>query len=180
MNEFIMRLNKTNLARKTRDSNKPFTQKFLFIQPNFRMIFLIIRTKFSFELRTISYFRHWTDDHCCKNSLSSLHISIHHSTFCASLHVKTSLAMRQTETIIMISSIHCSLCLYSANQETDIMRLAKGVDFGGGQPGRTLPQIGTRPCIYQVLPYFPPKCEFANPVFLAGLRQCAWLRVSFF
>src|SRR6218665_2994797 len=26
----------------------------------------------------------------CTNSLSSLHISIHHCTFCASLHVKTS------------------------------------------------------------------------------------------
>src|SRR6218665_1573500 len=27
--------------------------------------------------------------HRCKNSLSSLHISVHHCTFCASLHVKT-------------------------------------------------------------------------------------------
>src|SRR6218665_1816601 len=29
----------------------------------------------------------------CTNSLSSLHISIHHFTFCASLHVKTSPAL---------------------------------------------------------------------------------------
>src|SRR6218665_2942647 len=28
--------------------------------------------------------------HHCKNSLPSLHISVHHCTFCASLHVKTS------------------------------------------------------------------------------------------
>src|SRR6218665_2629921 len=45
-----------------------FIKKFLFIQPNFQMTF----------------FCH------CTNSLSSLHISIHHCTFCASLHVKTS------------------------------------------------------------------------------------------
>jgi len=49
-------------------------------------LFLVIRTKFSIELHTIAYFRHWTDDYYCKNGLSSLHISIHHSTFCASLH----------------------------------------------------------------------------------------------
>src|SRR6218665_2023579 len=46
----------------------------------------ICKAKFSIELHPIAYFRHWTDDHYCKNSLSSLHISIHHSTFCASLH----------------------------------------------------------------------------------------------
>jgi len=28
--------------------------------------------------------------HHCTNSLSSLHISVHHCTFCASLHTKTS------------------------------------------------------------------------------------------
>ena len=42
--------------------------KFLFIQPNFQMTFICH----------------------CTNSLSSLHISIHNCTFCASLHVKTS------------------------------------------------------------------------------------------
>src|SRR6218665_468041 len=47
-------------------------KKFLFIQPNFRMTF----------------FCH------CTNSLSSLHILIHHYTFCASLHVKTSPGVR--------------------------------------------------------------------------------------
>src|SRR6218665_3016420 len=45
-----------------------FTPKFLSIHPNFRMTFF----------------------HYCTNSLSSLHISSHHCTFCASLHVKTS------------------------------------------------------------------------------------------
>src|SRR6218665_1066920 len=44
-----------------------FTQKFLFIQPNFPMIFF----------------------YYCTNNPSSLHISSHHCTFCASLHVKT-------------------------------------------------------------------------------------------
>jgi len=45
-----------------------FTKKCLFIQPNFRM--------------TVFVTAH-------ADSLSSLHISIHHYTFCASLHVKT-------------------------------------------------------------------------------------------
>src|SRR6218665_1538110 len=31
----------------------------------------------------IVYFGYWTDDHYCTNSLSSLHISSHHCTFCA-------------------------------------------------------------------------------------------------
>jgi len=31
--------------------------------------------------------------HQCKNNLSSLHISVHHCTFCASLHVKASPAL---------------------------------------------------------------------------------------
>jgi len=38
----------------------------------------------------IVYFDRWTDDHCCTNSLSSLHISSRNCTFCASLPVKTS------------------------------------------------------------------------------------------
>ena len=71
--------------------NNLFPQKCLFIQPTFRMTVLVIRTKFSVELHTIAYFRHWTDNHYCKNSLSSLHSSIRHSTFCASLHVKQAL-----------------------------------------------------------------------------------------
>jgi len=32
----------------------------------------------------------WTEDHCCTDRLSSLHISSHHCTFCESLHAKTS------------------------------------------------------------------------------------------
>src|SRR6218665_1628265 len=38
----------------------------------------------------VVYFDHWTNDHYCTNSLSSLHISSDHCTFCTSLHVKTS------------------------------------------------------------------------------------------
>ena len=52
--------------------------------------------KFSIELHTNAYFHHWADNHYCKNSLSSLHISFHHSIFCASMHVKTSLAWRDS------------------------------------------------------------------------------------
>ena len=61
-----------------------FTKKFLFILPNFQM--------------TICCH--------CTNSLSSLHISIHHCTFCASLHVKTSPALwyKQSWTTFWIPS----------------------------------------------------------------------------
>src|SRR6218665_902643 len=53
----------------TKSLNDPFyPQKFLFVHPNFRMTFF----------------------YYCTNSLSSLHISNYHCTFCASLHVKTS------------------------------------------------------------------------------------------
>src|SRR6218665_3365769 len=38
----------------------------------------------------ILYYGHWTGNHYCTNSLSSLHISSRHCTFCASLHAKTS------------------------------------------------------------------------------------------
>jgi|SRR6218665_4125202 len=34
--------------------------------------------------------------HYCKNTLSSLHILVHHCTFCASLHVKTSPGLGDT------------------------------------------------------------------------------------
>ena len=62
-----------------------FTKKFLFLYPNFRTTF----------------FCH------CANSLSSLHIWIHHCTFCASLHVKTSPA---SLTISTTNTIHLN-CL---------------------------------------------------------------------
>src|SRR6218665_3703394 len=42
-------------------------------------------------------------NHHCTNSLSSLHIFVHHCTFCASLHTKTSLEL-----------IHSTLCLLSS------------------------------------------------------------------
>src|SRR6218665_3908893 len=45
---------------------------------------------YEFNLVSIVYFGHWPDNHYCTNSLSSLHFSSHHCTFCASLHYKTS------------------------------------------------------------------------------------------
>src|SRR6218665_1213546 len=40
--------------------------------------------------------------HHCTNSLSSLHIFVHHCTFCASLHVKTSPVCRCTCELIFL------------------------------------------------------------------------------
>jgi len=50
-------------------------------------LFLVIC---SYERLLFIIFNHWIDDHYCRNSLSSLCISSHHCTFCASLHIKTS------------------------------------------------------------------------------------------
>jgi len=71
------------------------------VPSNFRMNFtrhirgqlfrnLNITNIYEFHLVAIVYFGHWPDNHYCTNSLSSLHFSSHHCTFCASLHVKTS------------------------------------------------------------------------------------------
>src|SRR6218665_2630154 len=49
-------------------------------------LFLVLNTKHVCSLLSPS-----PCTHHCKNSFSSLHLFVHHCTFCASLHVRTSL-----------------------------------------------------------------------------------------
>jgi len=46
-----------------------------------------------YKLIAILYFGHWSGNHYSTNSFSSLHISSHHCTFCAPLHVKANPAL---------------------------------------------------------------------------------------
>jgi len=60
----------------------------IFRLKNFLCDFL--HPKSSENFHSIPFFSHRHQIHHCKNNLSSLHIFVHHCTFCASLHVKTS------------------------------------------------------------------------------------------
>src|SRR6218665_2057615 len=48
-------------------------------------LLLVVNTEYTYFFT----FFHSPYIHHCKNTLSSLHIFVHHCTFCASLHVKT-------------------------------------------------------------------------------------------
>jgi len=54
------------------------------------MTFLVLDRKWWYFPPRHPLFLYFFVIHHCKNSLSSLHIFVHHCTFCALLHVKTS------------------------------------------------------------------------------------------